>query len=738
MKTNTLPIRPLIAAAFGLAVLTSILALRAEVGEPPTLLTPPQSQTALVGATAIFSVVATGTPPLAYQWRSYANPTQYTNVPWGLEATLSLTNVQQTSRRFGVVVSNAFGMVTSSPLAALTVVVPATVTRQPVATLTAEAGNVATLGVTVGGTPPLAVQWHLNDAPLTNRTNTTLALTNLQFGDAGSYSVVATNLFGAATSQVARLTVIPPIFTKVTNSSVIALPVASSGGSAWGDYDDDGDEDLWVGTRNFERDFLYRNNGDGTFTMATNTPLTADALQSSHGVWGDYDNDGDLDLFVGGGAYTTTLYRSFLFRNEGGGQFTRVTTGPVATDQLDGVGGGWTDYDNDGFLDLFLVSNADTTTNVLYHNSGDGAFTRTTTILGTPPANPVHAVWGDYDNDGRQDLAIIGGINYLYRNVGQGQFERITHRGIATTSNEGIAGKWGDYDNDGFLDLYLTEGGTADPRGLDRLFHNDRAGGFDLTADTGIDTQLGYGTGCSWGDFDADGFLDLFVCRQQNTDNILYRNEGNGTFSRITRGSLGTIGGNSPTCAWADYDNDGFLDLWVSNGGFVGAQSSFLYRNNGHSNAWLKLKLAGTASNRSAMGAKIRLRAVIGGASRWQLREISSEGFGMNSLIAYFGLGDATSADLVRIEWPSGTVQELRNVAAKQSLTLTEPPRLQAAVADGQLQLALTAWPGQRFALESSTNLIDWTPFTTVTNTSRTATLADTPDSPQRFYRATP
>ena len=118
----------------------------------------------------------------------------------------------------------------------------------------------------------------------------------------------------------------------------------------------------------------------------------------------------------------------------------------------------------------------------------------------------------------------------------------------------------------------------------------------------------------------------------------------------------------------------------MSNGGFVGAQSSFLYRNNGNANAWLKLKLVGSVANRSAIGAKVRVRTVISGASRWQMREITAGDFGMNSLIAHFGLGDATNADLVRIEWPSGAVQELHDVAPRQLLTLTEPPRLNAVL----------------------------------------------------------
>jgi hypothetical protein len=707
--------------------------------EPPVIVTQPQNQTNVAGTTATFSVVATGTSPLTYQWRAHFTVLQFTNIPWGTEATLRLTNVQPTTARYAyaVVVSNAYGVVTSSPLGRLTVLVPATITRQPAATVTAEAGNSATFSVTVTGTPPLTVQWRFNESPLANKTNVTLVLTNLQFTDAGGYSVVAANPYGADTSQVARLTVIPPVFTKMTNAATIVLPVASGAGAAWGDFDNDGDEDLFVATRMAERDLLYGNNGNGTFSLLTNNPIVAGAEISAVGLWADYDNDGDLDLFVAGGNLSPVLNTNSLFRNDGAGAFTRVRAGPLTTDLLDTSVASWGDFDNDGFIDLF-TARGENSTNVLYRNSGESSFTRTANTFGSQTVATYGCAWADYDNDGRLDLCLIGATNFLYRNLSSGQFESIVNRGISPATRESIICSWGDYDNDGFLDLYVAEGGTIPPPGVDRLFHNDGNGGFEQITNSGISTEPGWGTGCSWADFDNDGFLDLLTCRQNNTDNILYHNEGNGTFSRLTRGSLGTIGGNSVTGVWGDYDNDGFLDLFVSNGGFVGVQSSFLYRNNGNANAWLKLKLVGSVANRAAIGAKVRVRAVIGGTNRWQMREISGGAFGMNSLISHFGLGDATNADLVRIEWPSGTAQELRNVATRQSLTLTEPPHLQATLANGQLQLALTAWPGQRFAVETSTNLTDWTPFATLTNTSRTATLTDTLGSPQRFYRATP
>jgi hypothetical protein len=205
-------------------------------------------------------------------------------------------------------------------------------------------------------------------------------------------------------------------------------------------------------------------------------------------------------------------------------------------------------------------------------------------------------------------------------------------------------------------------------------------------------------------------------------------------------------GGISAGCAWGDYNNDGFLDLVVANTGpdldRYEEHNNYLYRNDGNTNRWLMLKLVGSASNRSAIGAKVRLMATIAGKTFWQLREISGgSGYcSQNDMRAHFGLGNATNVDLVRIEWPSGTVQELRNVAMNQILTVTEPPRLQAAghSSDGAFQFHLTGGIGFRYALQVSSNLTAWTPCRTVTNTNRTILVTEpaTPNVGQRFYRA--
>ena len=211
--------------------------------------------------------------------------------------------------------------------------------------------------------------------------------------------------------------------------------------------------------------------------------------------------------------------------------------------------------------------------------------------------------------------------------------------------------------------------------------------------------------------------------------------------SQKSAGSLVNDLGYSTGCAWGDYDNDGFLDLFVSNGWVTRSENNFLYRNNGNSNNWINFKLIGTVSNRSAIGAKVRVKAIIAGRTFWQMREISGGGnYGsQNDMRPSFGLGDATNIDVVRIEWPSGTVQELHNVAAKQFLTITEPPRLLTGKTNGTPQFTLKGGRGFSYQIETTTNLPDWSPLgsLTITNQNGTAVISDT-NAPGnlRFYRA--
>jgi uncharacterized membrane protein YeaQ/YmgE (transglycosylase-associated protein family) len=529
------------------------------------------------------------------------------------------------------------------------------------------------------------------------------------------------------------------VVTNATFTEILAGNIVSDHGNtfsgSWGDYNNDGYLDLIAangGPSQNENEFLYRNDGAGAFASITGTTVVTNVGYSFAAAWADYDNDGYLDLFI-----PNLGQKNFLYHNNGDGTFTKITTGSIANDIGNSVASAWGDYDNDGFLDLF-VANRSSQKNFLYHNNGDGTFTRITTgILVTDVGNSEGCAWGDYDNDGYLDLFVanFGQRNFLYHNNGNGSFTKIATGNVATDVANSVCASWGDYNNDGYLDLFVSSYG-----GNNLLYRNNQNGSFTRITTGRIVQDGGTSVGGTWGDYDNDGYLDLFVSNASGEQNFLYRNNGDGTFGRITTGRIATDGGDSIGCSWGDYDNDGFLDLFVAN---RSGQNNFLYHNDGNSNHWLRVQCIGTASNHAAIGAKIRIKATIAGTERWQLRQISG-GDGENnsdSLLAQFGLGDATVNDTVRVEWPSGAVQEFTNVAVNQTLKVREPPRLTTghqANAVG-FQLNLIGVPGLVYLIEASTDLTNWTPTSTITNLSRTTPFTD-PELTNysgRFYRAT-
>ena len=541
---------------------------------------------------------------------------------------------------------------------------------------------------------------------------------------------------------------VPTTFTRITTGAIATNP-GSSETAAWGDYNNDGWEDLFVTSDAGGVDYLYKNNGDGTFTSTLAGELVNDEKDGSAAIWGDYDNDGSLDLFITVFDWPTPR-PNLLYRNLGNGTFTKVTAGRIVTDTYAGsFSSVWGDYDNDGHIDLFAARVGDALKDALYQNDGAGGFNR---ILTGPVVNDsaasCGAAWGDYNNDGKLDLFVTGGgtlgssitgNNLLYRNDGNGTFVKITTGAIVSDGGPSEGCAWGDYDNDGFLDLFVANGGESDvPARKNFLYRNTGTGAFTRVTAGAIATDTGHFVACSWGDYDNDGFLDVFVSRYRGGNNALYRNNGDGAFEKVTAGSIVNDRGASTACVWGDYDNDGFLDLFVTN--FGSGQTNFLYHNDGNSNQWLKIKCVGGPSNRAAIGAKVRVQAQNGlGALTWQMREISGgNGIGQNSLIVHFGLGNATNAQTVRIEWPSGIVQTMTNLTAKQFLTVTEPPLLQAGLTNGSFQLLLTDSIGSSSGIEASTDLAGWTSLGNVTNTTRTVRFADPAaiNENYRFYRA--
>jgi len=421
----------------------------------------------------------------------------------------------------------------------------------------------------------------------------------------------------------------------------------------------------------------------------------------------------------------------FLYHGGPDGTFTRITNVAVASDGASTWSGAWADCDRDGFLDLYVSSFAN---DLLYRNNGDGTFVRiTNTVLSASGGISRACAWADYDNDGDPDLFVVNAsqMNFLFRNNGDGTFLRITNGNIVTDVSGANGCAWGDYDNDGDLDLFVARNGN------DWLYQNNGDGSFTKITNSIVATSGSNSWACAWVDYDNDGWLDLYVAN--NGSDFLYRNNGDGTLARITTGSPANDGADSRGCAWGDYDDDGFPDLFVPNF----SQNNFLYRNNGNANHWLKVKCVGTTSNRSALGAKVRVQATISGMPRWQLREITSgDGLGGHGLVPIFGLGDAARATTVRVEWPSGRIDEVHDIPANQLLVLTEllaRPWLSAPqMVAGQFHFQLTGNAGQVYTIETSTNLQDWTPWQTVTNDRSTVPLCfpAATNCPQLYYRA--
>ncbi|MCI0541902.1 MAG: FG-GAP-like repeat-containing protein [Verrucomicrobiales bacterium] len=609
-----------------------------------------------------------------------------------------------------------------------------TITTQP-KSQSVSLGADVTLSVRASGAAPLSYQWRCNAKEIAGAGTNALSLTNVTLSAAGDYLAVVSDATGlSSTSRVATLSV-DPAFIKITGGGIVT-DRGLFAGSSWADYDNDGFLDLLVSNFGGGGNFLYRNNHNETFSRINASPIGTDPEHTIRCAWGDYDNDGFVDLATLNGAASYSE-ANVLYHNNGDGTFSRMiadAVGELASAKGNCHGGAWGDFNNDGFLDLMVVDwNRKT---VLYRNHPDGRFAK---VVGDPLVNvgsqSVGCAWADFDNDGWSDAFVsgFGGANFLLRNDGHGAFLRITGRVPAsdTASSDGCA--WGDYNNDGFLDLFVTNPNS----GGNRLYRNKGDGTFEkITAGAVVADRMS-STGCAWGDYDNDGWLDLFVVNGFSgpQNNLLYRNNGDGTFTKITAGSPVNDSGNSFGVGWGDYDNDGFLDLFVANGILGPAQSNFLYRNSANTNGWLKVECVGTVSNRAGIGAKVRVKSVIGGQARWQLRAIDGgDGTSGGSLEAHFGLGDATIVDTLRIEWPSGIEQELRDVAANQFLTVTEPVRLQVS---GPGVFRVQSWKGMAFEMQASTDLVQWLPLTTVTNLTGTLdfTDQDATNHLQRFYR---
>jgi len=453
----------------------------------------------------------------------------------------------------------------------------------------------------------------------------------------------------------------------------------SNGGVSMLDFDGDGNVDILVTagydvSKKPERQpsRLYWGDGKGHFILDENNPLTNAITYGSGSTWGDFDNDGNLDAVIscqlGGG--------SVLARGLGNRRFDIIEASPVHTDKGNTFSSVFADVDSDGALDLLMANNAYAGPDVsfLYKGDGKGGFTRMTGEITERKSSTGGAYFGDFDGDGRPDLFMPNnsGKAALFRNLGDWKFSPATVNRLELNPFPVSGSCWVDYNNDGLLDLSMAcaQGGNT------LLFKN--VGSNLEPAPLGDAALFSTNAGLlQWGDLDNDGDLDCIV-PNWGAGSFIYENQGDGTFKRLALPGFTDQVFYASSCALADYDNDGRLDLllgqWPIRPG-DGELTKLFHNDTKQPANWIKVKLKGTSSNRAAIGARVTARATIRGKSVSQLHEVNAgSGFRSQSdLVQHFGLGDAKQVTEIEIRWPSGKTQTLKNQPANQLIEITEP-----------------------------------------------------------------
>ena len=479
------------------------------------------------------------------------------------------------------------------------------------------------------------------------------------------------------------------------------------------DFDGDGLLDL-VATSMGVHDQMrfYRNNGDGTFTDRTDESGLTGQLGGLNVVHADYDNDGHPDLFVlrGGWMQTGGYFPNTLLRNRGDGTFEDVTEAAGVLSFRPTQTAAWGDYDNDGHLDLFIgneSTGSDRQPCELYHNSGDGTFTDRSVNLGATDFGYVKGVaWGDFTNNGRQDLyvSMAGGDNLLFRNDGRtaspGQagadwrFTNVSRQAGISEPKHSLPVWFWDFDNDGWLDIFVAGFEITDLADLaalhlgqpaqtevPRLYRNNRNGTFtDVTRAARLD-RVALTMGSNFGDLDNDGYPDCYLGTGEPSlgaliPNRLFRNAGGEYFQDVTTSANVGHLQKGHGVAFGDIDNDGDQDIFEEMGGFYEVDESYsvLFLNPGHGHRWITLRLEGRRSNRSAIGTRIRVRVRTPGGGRDIHVTVGTGGsFGGNSLQQEIGLGNAQAIEVLEITWPvTGQTQVFRDVALDRVYRIVE------------------------------------------------------------------
>lgn len=514
-----------------------------------------------------------------------------------------------------------------------------------------------------------------------------------------------------------------PVFADVTKEAGItfvhsfgddnldSIVETTGAGCAFFDYNNDGYLDIYLVNGAYDRvvshpsgrhlagklkDALYRNNRDGTFTDVTKEAGIDEDGFGMGAFAADYDNDGHVDLFV------TNYGPDALYHNNGDGTFTDVSRKAGVNCDLWGVGATWLDYDNDGFVDLFVGNYltydpeyryyyaADNfpgpmayrgQPDVLYRNRGDGTFEDVTekAHISDPEGRAMGVTSGDFDDDGDMDIFVSNDVmeNHMHLNTGNGTFQEIaltsgTAFGENGESTSAMGPDFGDINRDGLMDL------TVPDLGYCCVYLNLGNGVFqDKSSLFGVAGVMGQFN--SWSgnlfDYDNDGYLDFFITngnphRLEEEENVLFRNEKGERFADVSA-ECGEdfdqefIGRGA---AVGDYDNDGDMDILVLN---LNSRALLLRNDGGNRNNWLIIRTVGTRSNRCGIGARIRLTA--GGLTQIANVKSGSSYLTTSDLRVHFGLRKETEVRRIEIRWPSGRIQQLTRVKANQILTVEEP-----------------------------------------------------------------